>query len=97
MLDKILLTGPNQDAGLATVELGRTTKHHKHGDIFRAEVNLNWSGQHFRTEAESNDLYVAIDEVKDKLMQEVKIWRKKKETVIRRGARVIKNWLRRGK
>lgn len=97
MLDKVLLAGENRDTGLAAIELARTTKHHKHGDVFRAEVNLNWSGQHFRAEAESNDLYTAIDEMKDELVREVKAWRKKRETVFRRGARAIKNWLRGGK
>ena len=97
LLDKVLLAGENRDAGLATVELARTTKHHKHGDVFRAEVNLNWSGQHWRAEVESNDLYAAIDEMKDELVQEVKSWRKRQGTIFRRGARVLKNWLQSGK
>jgi len=92
-LDKILTSEQIKDEGLATVELGRINKHHKHGEIFRAEINLNWSGHYFRVEAESGDLYAAIDEVKDELLREIKTRRQRQGAIIRRGARAIKKWL----
>ena len=92
-LDKILTSEQIKDGGLATAELGRINKNHKHGEIFRAEINLNWSGRYFRAEAESGDLYAAIDEVKDELLREIKPRRRRQGAIIRRGARAIKKWL----
>ncbi|TSC53607.1 MAG: ribosomal subunit interface protein [Parcubacteria group bacterium LiPW_39] len=71
------------------VELGRTTRRHKEGDIFRAEVNLSINGRLFRAESERSDLYAAIDEVRDDLEREIKSFKTKKETIFIRGARSI--------
>lgn len=56
---------------IARVEVGLVTTHHKSGNIFRAEVNLNMPGNFIRAEAESDDLYRAIDEVRAKLEREL--------------------------
>ena len=50
---------------LAEVELGRTTKHHQSGDIFRAEINITIDGNAFRAVSERPDLMTAIDDMKD--------------------------------
>ncbi len=91
---KLLADGNGGSDFLAEVELGRTTDHHKHGEVFRAEVNLRVAGQYFRSEATTPDLYASIDEVKDELLREVKTWKKKQGTLFRRGARRIKNLFR---
>lgn len=82
------------DQPLAEVELGRETKHHKQGDIFRAEINLYLAGKTFRAVATEPDLYAAIDLAKDELMGQIKSGRDKKITLFRRGARQVKNFLR---
>ncbi|MFA5125161.1 MAG: ribosome-associated translation inhibitor RaiA [Patescibacteria group bacterium] len=53
------------------VEVGKTTEHHHKGDIFRAEVNLEVPKKVIRAEAESDDLYKSINEVKDKMKVEI--------------------------
>ena len=80
----------NQEIIMAEVEVGRTTYHHKSGDIFRAEINLSINGKMFRAESERDDLFTAIDEVRDSLEQEIKKFKTKKETIFIRGARSIK-------
>jgi len=55
----------------AEVEVGRTTLHHQHGNIFRAEVNLNVPRTIIRAVAQSDDFYASINEVRDKLKQEI--------------------------
>ncbi|MEK7553049.1 MAG: ribosome-associated translation inhibitor RaiA [Patescibacteria group bacterium] len=82
------------DEPLAEVEVGKTSQHHKHGIVYRAEINLRWSGQYFRAEATASDLYPAIDEAKDELLREIKTRRQKQGTRLRRGGRLIKNFLR---
>lgn len=53
------------------VEVGKTTNHHNKGDIFRAEVNLEVPKKVIRAEAETDDLYKALTEAKDKLKVEI--------------------------
>lgn len=71
------------------VEVGRTTKHHQTGDIFRAEINLSINGKLFRVESEQETLFSAIDEVRDDLEREIKKFKEKKGTIFIRGARSI--------
>lgn len=79
------------------VELSKTTAHHKQGDVFRAEFDLKIGGKQFRSGAEGNDLYAAIDEAKDELLENVRTEKDKGDTLFRRGARKIKSLLRFGR
>jgi putative sigma-54 modulation protein len=62
----------------ADVEVGKTSKHHQKGDIFRAEVNLQIPGKLLRAENVNKDLYVALKNVVSTLERELK-----KETELR--------------
>lgn len=80
---------------LCEVEIGRTTKHHNSGDIFKAEVNLFISGSsQVYAVSEQSDLYTAIDLVKDDVERQLVATKSKKETLFRRGAGKIKNLLK---
>lgn len=63
--------GGEGSSAMARVEVGLISAHHKSGKIFRAEVNLSFSGDFVRAEAESEDMYQAIDMVRDKLEREL--------------------------
>lgn len=84
------LSGFNEELTKIEIELGRTTSRHRTGDIFRAEINLSVGSKLFRVESEQDDLFAAIDEVRDDLEQEIKKFKTKKETIFIRGARSIK-------
>jgi len=60
------------------VEVGMTSTRHQKGDIFRAEVNLQLNGEVLRVEKTENDLYKAIDKVKDHLVMVIKKYKEKK-------------------
>jgi putative sigma-54 modulation protein len=49
------------------VEVGLTTHHHQKGDIFFCKVVMQIDGDVERIEKETDDLYKAVDEVKDAL------------------------------
>lgn len=83
----------NQAAVEADVEIARTTDHHRHGDIFRAEVNLKVPGRVLRAEAQQWDIRVAIDQVKDELQVELKKYKNKQETQFRKGALFLKKMM----
>ena len=80
---------------IARVEVGRTTNHHHKGDVFRAEINLEAGGSKFRAVVESDDLYRAIDEMRNEIMGEVIRASRKKRHLLRRGHQKIKDLMRR--
>jgi ribosomal subunit interface protein len=53
------------------VDAGVSTHHHNKGEIFRAVANLSIPGHKIRVEEEGEDLYGAIDGLKDKLKAEI--------------------------
>jgi ribosomal subunit interface protein len=83
--------------GIARVEVGRTSNHHHKGDVFRAEIDLEFGHQKFHASVEADDLYRAIDEVKDEIVQEITRASKKRRHLVRRGAQKIKDILKRFK
>lgn len=79
----------------AVIEIGKTTAHHKHGDIFSAEINVTTSlGKQFRAVSEKSDLYEAIDDVRNEIVRELSSSKGKKDALWKRGARKIKNMMR---
>ncbi len=89
-LDKLV----RDDGAHATVELGKTTEHHKQGDVFRAEIHLHTKGKEFYIAVEKDDLYSAIDEMRDAITLEIKKFKGKSETIFRRSARTVKDIMR---
>lgn len=84
---------------LAEVEVGLQSRHHKKGDIYRAETNLRVDGKTFRSVAKQHDLYVAIDEMIASLERSVRRASEKKQDFMRRGAakaKALLKGLRRG-
>jgi len=84
-----------KDTGvLCDIEVGRTTHHHKSGDVFRAEINLQTEGKTFYASSEKDDLYAAIDEMKDQVKNELLSYKTKKETLLKRGGAKVKSLLK---
>lgn len=85
----------DHDGALCEVELGKTTMHHKSGEIYRAEVNISYKGKQFYVVSEKDDLYAAIDEMRDEAERVVVSRKKKYIRLFRRGASKIKNLIKR--
>ena len=88
------LIDKNDSGAICDFEVGRTTHHHRGGDIFRAEINLQTQGETFYSSYEEEDLYTAIDKVKDEIKNRLSNVRNKKRTLFRRGASQVKNILK---
>jgi putative sigma-54 modulation protein len=88
------LLGQVEDNLLANIEIGKTTNHHHSGEVFRAEINLHLAGHDYRAARTDVDLYAAIDQVKDDIVEEIKSYRNKRSTLLRRGSRKLKGMLR---
>ena len=80
---------------LCEVEIGRTTRRHKSGDIFRAEVNIIEPGnKQIYAVAEEGDLYSAVDIVRDEAEREIVSRKNKRHALFRRGGAQIKKLLK---
>ncbi|MFH1188764.1 MAG: ribosome-associated translation inhibitor RaiA [bacterium] len=62
----------NTDSIFAAVDVGRSTNHHKQGEIFYTDVNLELPGKILRAKKESEDVRASIDAVKDAMQQSIK-------------------------
>lgn len=76
---------------VAQVEVGKNTQHHKAGNIFRAEVRIIGGGLDLYAVSEQEDLYAAIDIVKDEVVQNLLQSKGKRQTLTRRGAEMMKS------
>ncbi len=86
---------PNDSSAIAEVEISKVSNHHKSGDIFRAEINLTRAGTKLvREEVTDEDMYAAIDMVKDALIETLSSEANKKITLFRKGGRAIKNLIK---
>src|SRR3989344_2097170 len=88
------LIDPENPTLLIEIELGRTSKHHQSGDIFRAEINLTIDGDSFRAVAEKSDLMSAIDQIKDEIANELRSHKGRRQSLIKRSGARIKALLR---
>src|SRR3989338_9607651 len=92
-LEKFLDT---KNESLCEVEIGRTTKHHNTGDIFKAEINIVQPGnKQIYVVAEEIDLYTAIDIVRDEAEQAIVSRKNKYKTLFKKGAIRMKEILKR--
>src|SRR5262245_632504 len=71
-------SGVDASSIVVDVELGKTTNHHRTGDIFKAEINFCIGRDCVRAVAEKDDLRAAIDEAKDELLRELRVKKRKK-------------------
>ncbi len=76
----------------ADIDIGLRSHHHNKGKIFYAEVNLHVPGELVRVEKDSEDLYKAIDKVKDHLKVDLEKRKEKMRTKDKKGIRAQKEY-----
>lgn len=77
------------------VDIGKTTAHHKGGEIFQASVNVTTPlGKQYHAVTQKADLYEAIDDIRSEVVREITSAKGKRDTLFVRGARSIKKMLR---
>jgi putative sigma-54 modulation protein len=81
-------------SAVCNVEVGKTSTHHKHGDVYRAEFRVALPGKNIYVQAEQSDLYAAIDKVKDEAHHALSANKDRQHSRIRRGGAKIKNMIK---
>lgn len=75
-------------------EVAKTTNHHKLGPYFHADCLIKIDGEEFYASSDKEDLYQAIDDIKDIIFRDIKKNKNKKRDLFTRGARSIKKMLK---
>ena len=92
-LDKYI--SKDDSSAKLSIELSKTTNHHTHGDVFQAEAQLHVRGKSSSVRTTQDDLYKAIDTLKDMLTRELASHKDKERSIIRRSAHKMKAVLKR--
>ncbi|OHB20213.1 MAG: ribosomal subunit interface protein [Parcubacteria group bacterium RIFCSPLOWO2_01_FULL_48_18] len=72
----------------ADVEIERTTRHHRRGLVYRAEINLALPKELLRAEALSEDIRLAVNEATEELRRQIKKYKAKLETQFRQARKI---------
>ncbi len=91
-----LLSGIEERGGEVIVhfEVAKTTNHHKGGSFFHADCRINIDGREFYSSADEEDLYAAVDIVKESLFREINKDKDRKQTLFKRGASSVKKMMK---
>lgn len=76
------------------VEIGKTTEHHKQGDIFKAEAKIIEPKAEYFADVIAHDLYTAINMVADELFEQVTRSKSRHRDLLKKGSAIIKKLLR---
>lgn len=78
-----------------SIDVGKTSGHHKQGDIFEAKINVVTTlGKQYYASSKKSDLYEAIDDVRSEIIRTLSSEKGKNATLFRRGANKIKKILK---
>ncbi len=92
-VDKFLNDGISETV-MCYIELGKSTKHHKKGDFYKTEITVHVGGKSFRAEAEESDLYTSIDTATDEMTEELRSFKDKKISLLKRGGVKLKSFIK---
>ncbi|MES2023192.1 MAG: ribosome-associated translation inhibitor RaiA [Patescibacteria group bacterium] len=90
------LSGIEEKGGEVKVffDVAKTTNHHKGGEFFQADCSIIIDGDKFYSKSDKEDLYEAVDDVKENLFHEITRFKNRRENLFRRGARSVKKMLK---
>lgn len=78
----------------AAVEAGRTTRHHRSGDVFRVEIMVHVKKKDLRAEATGKTVLEAMDKAQEDMRTELERLKEKNVDSVKTGGRAIKKLLK---
>lgn len=73
-----------------SIELSKASNHHVSGEVFQAEAVLHIRGKDTALKTTQDDLYKAVDILKDMLARELSSHKDKERSIVRRSAHKVK-------
>lgn len=77
-----------------SIEIGKTSNHHKQGDVFSAHGKIVEPKAEYFAEIVTSDLYAAIDALADEFFEQVTQSKARHRVLLKKGQSVIKKLLR---
>ncbi|OGZ06435.1 MAG: hypothetical protein A3C93_01745 [Candidatus Lloydbacteria bacterium RIFCSPHIGHO2_02_FULL_54_17] len=96
LAELVRILEPKEQSELARIELGKSTKHHRTGEVFFAEITFHVKKKDFRATATGADLYEAIDKMQAMIVREVKRHHDHARAERKKGGREFKRRVVRG-
>ncbi len=94
-LEKLLTTmEAGKGEAVVSFDISKNTNHHKAGNVFHADCLITIQGKEFYGGTDQEDLYVAIDTVKENLFREINKNKDRRQTLFKRGAASVKKMLK---
>lgn len=84
----------SSDAPILDIEAARISHHHHKGMVFCVSASLTIGTKLIRAEAVDAEIYAACDRLKDELIREITVFKTKPHSLLKRGARMAKQYLR---
>ncbi len=81
---------------LSEVELSKTNNHHSHGEIYKVSIKIVAPNLNIFLDTKKEDLYAAIDDIKDKLEYKISSIKNKKSSISRKLAIRFKRLFKKG-
>lgn len=91
-LEKYTLSSVEE--AVINIELSKTTNHHKKGEIFKAEANIVFGGNTFFASKELDDVFKAVDAIKEDLERKMVQAKTRTQSLFIRGARSVKKMMK---
>ena len=91
-LDKFI--DPNDESVECSARVSRSSGSSHSGEFYRAEVSIHTSGKNFGAVSEKDNLYAAIDDVKDAVVRKITTHKDKKISLFKKGAMKAKKLLK---
>lgn len=77
------------------VTLGRITNHHKQGEVYKVSIQVKTARDTFQAEEINEDLYAAIDILKDTIERSIVTGSQKKRSIFKKAALKFKDLIKR--
>lgn len=95
--DKILGEEKEGEERRCDFRIGKNSESHKNGKIYFAEARVETPGKSYGAKANGETIYEAIDALKDDILTKIRRKKDRKDSLIRKGGRKIKELLKFGK
>jgi len=77
------------------IRLSKETKSRKSGNLYKSEISIMTVGKKYGAQGEAEELYAAIDDMKDVISKKISSHRGKKQSLFKKGGAKIKRMLKR--
>lgn len=89
-IHRLLKDVEGKELPVLTIEVGRTTRHHRKGAVYHTAAGFSFNGTILHAEAEDEDIRAACDLLEEELEREILTYKGRTITLQKRGARRAK-------